>query len=152
MRRYTKTVGGDRLARVAARGPDDPDNRHPERSAAAGPRRHKLDQRLDAEQIAEIVAGYEAGSHSAELSRRFGVSKTSVIKILREAGVAIRRQGLSDADAARTEHLYLSGLSMAQAAEELDSAASTVCFVLRQRGVRTRPRPDGRIQSPGDKP
>lgn len=143
MRRYTKTVDRDRLARMAAKSSDIPDRRHTERSAATPPRRHKLDQRLNAEQLAEMVAAYEAGSHSAELSRSFGVGKTSVIKILREAGVKIRRQGLTPEQAAQAEQLYRSGLSMGRVADELGTRASTICFVLRQRAVPTRPRRGG---------
>ena len=57
------------------------------------PRVHKLDQRLDPTAIAEIVASYEAGMSSVKLMRTYGLGKGSVLKLLREAGVQIRKPG-----------------------------------------------------------
>src|ERR1700733_4805546 len=56
----------------------------------------KLDQRLKPEILAKIVAGYEAGEPSTALAVAFGLSKGSVIRLLRQAGISIRNQGLSD--------------------------------------------------------
>jgi hypothetical protein len=57
------------------------------------PRVHKLDQRLDPTVIAEIVAAYEAGTSSVKLMRTYGLGKGSVLKLLHEAGVQIRKPG-----------------------------------------------------------
>lgn len=48
------------------------------------PRVHKLDERLDSETMARIVAEYEAGGSSESIGALFCLSKRSVIKILRE--------------------------------------------------------------------
>ncbi len=55
----------------------------------------KLSQRLTAETIEMIVTRYEAGEPSTSLMKAFNLSKGSVLKVLREAGVTMRNQGLS---------------------------------------------------------
>lgn len=56
-------------------------------------RRYKLDQRLDAETVARLVADYESGASSRQLALDYDLGKGSVLKLLQEAGVAVRRQG-----------------------------------------------------------
>jgi hypothetical protein len=53
---------------------------------------HRIDVRFDATVLETLVAEYEAGASTAELQERFGLGKGSVLSILHEAGVKIRRQ------------------------------------------------------------
>jgi hypothetical protein len=62
---------------------------------------HKLDTRVDVELIARLVAEYEAGTPSTQIMRMFQLGKASVLKLLREAGAEIRRQGLDEAGVSR---------------------------------------------------
>ena len=63
------------------------------RSAAKNrPRRFKLDQRLDASVPAQVVADYEAGIPTTQLTVRYGLSKASVLRLLHEAGVHMRQR------------------------------------------------------------
>lgn len=66
----------------------------PATSSISPPRVHKLDDRLDGETVARIVAEYGAGASSAAIGSLFQLSKKSVIKVvLREAGIKVRYPG-----------------------------------------------------------
>ena len=101
---------------------------------------HKLDSRVDGELIARLVAEYEAGTPSTQLMGMFGLSKASVLKLLREAGVEIRRQGLDEAGIQAAIQLYRSGLSLKIVGAQLGVDGETVRLVLRKAGVSRRSR------------
>ena len=99
---------------------------------------HKLDQRIDGEQIARIVAEYEDGTSAGVIGGMFDLSKRSVIKILREAGVAIRLPRMSEAEVREATRLYASGLSLENVGKRLGRDHSTIYKALRRAGVRMR--------------
>jgi hypothetical protein len=68
---------------------------------------------LSTHDVADIVARYEAGETTQQVSTRYGISKTRVANALREQGVAIRRQGLSDVQVNEAATLYVAGKSLA---------------------------------------
>ena len=53
----------------------------------------KLSQRLSAETLAAIVAMYEAGATTREVGNKFGLTHSSVIKLLKTHGVTMRPRG-----------------------------------------------------------
>jgi DNA invertase Pin-like site-specific DNA recombinase len=55
---------------------------------------HKIARRLSEQSIRQIVDSYTACVSAREIGEQVGISKASVLKILREQGVPIRRQGL----------------------------------------------------------
>jgi DNA invertase Pin-like site-specific DNA recombinase len=98
----------------------------------------KLDQRLKPEILAEIVARYEAGESSTAIATVFHLSKNSVIRLLREADVPIRRQGLTEEQIDEAAALYESGLSLAKIGAHLGVDHGTVWHQLKKLGVRMR--------------
>jgi hypothetical protein len=52
----------------------------------------KLNQRLDEAIRANIVTFYVSGEPSSTIGALYGLNKNSVIKVLRDAGIPIRRQ------------------------------------------------------------
>lgn len=81
----------------------------------------KLDpfqSRLGQETIRQIAARYESGEPSTALMSAFGLSKGSVLKVLREAGVVMRNQGLSDEQIKEAEQLYTAAWSLARIGEK----------------------------------
>lgn len=94
--------------------------------------------RFTPELRAEIVAKYEAGVPSTQLVREYGMGKGTVLKLLRDAGVAIRNQGLRDKQVGEAAQLYESGLSLARIGERFGVDGSTVHKVLLGRGVSMR--------------
>ena len=62
--------------------------------------------RLSKEQRAALVDGYAAGVPTTQLANDYGLAKGTVLRLLEEAGVSMRRQGLSDEMAERAKLLY----------------------------------------------
>lgn len=98
-------------------------------------------RRLRDEQVAELVELYRSGVGTPSLSERFGISKPSVLELLHDHGVRMRRQPLTKAQRARAVHLYEEGLAIKPIAAELSSSFGAVHRVLKAEGVRLRPRP-----------
>ncbi len=92
--RYLKQWKPDWLSDVIAKIEAAPALRPAKTDHTIQPRR--LDRRLSQETIAELVEAYRGGMSTPELCRRYQLSKGGVLKLLREAGVEMRRRGLSD--------------------------------------------------------
>ncbi len=95
-------------------------------------------RRLTADQVAELVAEYQAGANMRELAVRWQVHRTSVAGHLRRAGVELRRQGLSDEQLSEAARLYGEGWSLQRLAERYSCDDETVRAYLKRAGVRMR--------------
>jgi hypothetical protein len=95
-------------------------------------------RRLDADQVPELIAGYQAGATVYELGDRFGIERRTVSTVLRRHGVPMRRRSLSIDQIDTAIHLYTLGWSLARVGEHLGVDPTTVLNCLRRRGVRTR--------------
>ncbi len=104
------------------------------------PRRHKLPQRLTTQQRDALVASYQAGVPSTALMREYRLSKGSVLAILHEASVKMRRQGLAVEHLAEAARLYEAGWSLARVGVRFGCEAMTVRAALIKLGVSIRPR------------
>jgi DNA-binding CsgD family transcriptional regulator len=82
-----------------------------------------------------------AGQTTQQVGTRYGISKTRVATILREQGVTIRRQGLTDEQKREAAELYVGGKSLAWIGTRFGVSHTTIAAVLRQQGVQLRPRP-----------
>lgn len=99
----------------------------------------KLTQRLTQATVNEIVSRYEAGEPSTALMSAFGLSKGSVLKILRAAGVTMRNQGLSEEQIKEAERLYTENAwSLARIGDKFGVDRTVVRRQLLKRGVRMR--------------
>ncbi|WP_308204775.1 helix-turn-helix domain-containing protein [Gordonia sputi] len=72
------------------------------------------------------------------------MSKTRVATILREQGVPLRRQGLTDEQVSEAMQLYETGKSLATLGAHFGVSHATIANVLKKHGVRLRPRPGWR--------
>jgi hypothetical protein len=100
---------------------------------------HRLDVRLGAAVLVQLVTDYEYGASTAELQQRFGLSKGSILSILHASGARVRRQPLGDDDMTRIVELYESGLSIRQVAAQLAIPKTTVQNTLARTSVVMRP-------------
>jgi transcriptional regulator of aromatic amino acid metabolism len=75
------------------------------------------------------------------LGNRYGISKTRVASVLREQGVTIRRQGMSDEQVKEAATLYAAGKSLAWLGDRYGVSHATVATALRRQGLQLRPRP-----------
>ncbi len=122
----------DRLASIVPR--------HPKPVA---PHRHALKRRVSQDERAQIVAKYESGISSNQLVTDHKLAKGTILKILREEGASIRRQGLSDRQVSEAVDFYRSGRSLAWIGDKLGFSPTTVGKALIAAGVSLRD-PHGR--------
>ncbi|WP_433578570.1 helix-turn-helix domain-containing protein [Nocardia brasiliensis] len=135
--RYLKQWEPDWLSKVIAKIEAAP-ARQPTVADSSTLRPRRLDRRLSADTIAELVDAYEAGAPTPELCARYGLSKGGILKLLREAGVKMRKQPLSEAQIRQAARLYAEGYSLRAVAAELGSSFSTVREALLAQGVTMR--------------
>jgi hypothetical protein len=53
----------------------------------------RVEQRLGHELISQIIGEYVSGMSSVRLAARYGIGKGTVLRLLREHGVVVRRRG-----------------------------------------------------------
>ncbi|MFD6677755.1 helix-turn-helix domain-containing protein [Rhodococcus zopfii] len=138
MRRHSKQsrLVFDRFARMDRAATDA----RPRKEASHSIRRrtHKLNHRVDTLTLAQLIAEYEAGTSSRQLERHFGISRASIIKLLREADVPIRYQGMSPEQIDEAARLYVDGWSLGRIGDKLGVDHGTVWRRLREHGVKMR--------------
>ncbi|QHK19831.1 hypothetical protein GU243_08890 [Pseudarthrobacter psychrotolerans] len=98
----------------------------------------KIVHRLTAIDQADIAARYQQGWSSRQLAEVYSVSKTSIVALLREAGVPIRRQGLSDSYVQEITKHYAAGASLAAIGNAYGVSADTVRKLLLKHGITLR--------------
>ncbi len=104
------------------------------------PQVHKLSQRLAPGVAEELAEAYRVGASTTELGPRFGLSHGSVLRLLAEQGVEMRRQGLSESDARTAARMYQDeGLSLAEIGTQFGVWPGTVRRALLKAGVWMRP-------------
>ena len=89
----------------------------------------------------DIRDRYQLGMTTQQIGSYYGISKTRVATILREQGVTLRRQGLTDEQVREAVRLYLAGQSLAKLGAHFGVSHATIANVLRRQGVQLRPRP-----------
>ena len=99
---------------------------------------HKLAQRLTAEEVSALQEAYRAGASLAELQQRFYLSRGSVQRLLREAGIRRRRKSLTDTEVSRLVKRYEAGLTIREIAAEQGLAKTTVQDALARACDETR--------------
>jgi uncharacterized protein (DUF433 family) len=104
------------------------------------PQVQRVDRRLSAQTITELVQAYRAGVSTPELRAQYDLSQGSVIKILHSHGVTMRNQGLGDEDVRVAAELYRRGATLAQVGAKYDVSPNTVRRALFSAGVTIRPR------------
>lgn len=98
-------------------------------------RQHRIATRLPAGTIQQLVAEYAAGTPAAELGRRYGVAKSTVLTLLRVADVSVRYPRLSAADVARVVELYGQGMPQTEIAVQVGRSPGAVWHVLQRAGL-----------------
>jgi DNA-binding NarL/FixJ family response regulator len=90
---------------------------------------------LQAQTIEYLIAEYAAGTTAAELGKRYGIAKSSVLRLLREAGERVRHPRLSTDETAEVARLFKSGLPQRDIAKLLERSPSAVWHCLRRAGL-----------------
>ena len=108
------------------------------RVAVKAVRERQVQRRLTAEQVDQLLSEYRAGASMKDLADQWRLHRTTVAGHLRQAGVALRRQGLSDAQLSEAVRLYGEGWSCQRLADRYNCDDETVRTYLRRAGVRMR--------------
>ncbi|MFZ2227162.1 MAG: hypothetical protein WA090_05170 [Candidatus Nanopelagicaceae bacterium] len=103
---------------------------------------HRLDRKVNPETVAQLIADYESGTPSTKLIKIYRLGKGSVLKLLKEAGVRMRHQGLSSDNLEVAAALYREGMSLPRVAEGFGCIVGSVRKEFRTHGVQIRP-PNG---------
>lgn len=99
-----------------------------------------LRRRLEPTLVKQIAAEYESGATTPSLCDTYGLSKTGILRLLRDEGVALRRQPLTDNQVEVARTLYEHGHPIAAIATRLDTSYNNVRQRLIKVGVQLRPR------------
>ena len=118
-------------------------NLAPNPAIAAAPRdqvSRSLRRRLEPALIKQLVAEYESGTTTPSLCETYGLSKTGILRLLRDEGVALRRRPLTDDQVEVARKLYEHGHPITVIAAHLDTSYNNVRQRLIKAGVRMRAR------------
>src|SRR5689334_9744237 len=132
MQRYSRQPDLLRMARKLAKLQVNGDPDRPEPVIRA-PRR--VDARLSDDDRAAIAQAYRDGIPSTALCRQYRIGKSTVLQILAEAGVPMRRQPLTESQIDLAARLYEEArLSLSQVCAELKVKQSSLQLAFTKRG------------------
>lgn len=99
----------------------------------------RISERVDADWRSMLVNEYLGGATVDDLVRRHDLGRASVRRLLKEAGVPMKRAALSKEQRLQAVALYESGLSIREVALTLGRSKTTVQDCLTRSGVKMRP-------------
>lgn len=100
--------------------------------------------RLSLDAQAEVVRRYTNNETSTALALDFNVAKSTILRILRENSVVVRRQPLTGKQVTMAKRLYESGLSLSEVADQMFVNQETMRVAIIHAGVELRPPTGGR--------
>lgn len=140
--KYPTGVNGADLRSIrdeAARAQTKTNDTSPDAAQTNAPR--KKWTRLSGTQRREVIARYQAGEHTTALAKEYDVAKATILGVLRDSNIVVRRQPLTPDQIARAVQLYADGNSVATIGEALHAGSETIRRALIAEGEKLRPRP-----------
>ena len=95
---------------------------------------------LTSAQRANVADLYAAGVPVPDICARFNITKNTVIRLRKQAGVPQRERGLNEPQGDEAEAMYASGKSLLAIAKHFSTGVGAVRGCLLRRGVRMRRR------------
>jgi hypothetical protein len=95
----------------------------------------RVEARLSDEQIAALVAEYEAGVSGRQLASRYALARSTVLALLKERGVGVRYPRFTEAETERAIALYKEGVRQIDIARELGRSKSAIWHLLHRSGL-----------------
>ena len=93
---------------------------------------------LRPEQIEALTTDYLAGRTVKALAAQFGVHHTAISRVLKERGITLRLQPMSEKDVDLAIQLYQAGWSLLRVGERLNRSPETIRSELHHNGVAIR--------------
>ncbi|HWH26276.1 MAG TPA: hypothetical protein VNT53_06490 [Pseudolysinimonas sp.] len=109
-----------------------------DRTAPSRTTRHRPWTRLSDDSRAAVATRYSAGETSTALAAEFNVAKSTILSILRDNNIVVRRQPLTAKQVREAARLYKSGLSLSQVAEAVKVNQETMRAAIIASGVAMR--------------
>lgn len=81
------------LLHRAARDAESAGNAPPKKPDPKAIHIHKLQHRLGEPQIQQLTQEYELGTPASALAKRYGIGKSSILRVLHERGIPVRPRG-----------------------------------------------------------
>lgn len=106
----------------------------------ARPRVHNAQKRLGPDKVAQLIADYQAGEPSTALTQRYHLGKGTVLKILKDHGITMRRQGFPTDRLQEAIQCYAGGWSTQRIGDHLSCDKESVRQALLRVGITLRPR------------
>lgn len=131
----SRVVKGSHRRRRRPQGSQVVDQRGPVRGSSC-----QSQTRLSASNHAELLAGYADGVPVHELATRFQVHRGTVTKLVRQAGLAVRRPAVPEPVRQEAVRLYVDGLTLVEVGERLGINDKTVRLLVIEAGGTLRPR------------
>ena len=94
-------------------------------------------------QRADVARLYAIGVPVRDICARFNITKNTVIRLRKQAGVPQRERGLNEPQGDEAEVMYTSGKSLLTIAKHFSTGVGAVRGCLLRRGVRMRRRNGG---------
>lgn len=92
--------------------------------------RYRLSDRFTPEELAQLVARYQAGEMSTALAREKGIAKSTFLRLLAEHGVASRPRGLTPVKEAEFVRLRQQGMVIRDIAKQVGCSYDTARIFL----------------------
>ncbi|MFW0768901.1 helix-turn-helix domain-containing protein [Arthrobacter koreensis] len=92
--------------------------------------RYRLSDRFTPEELAQLVARYQAGEMSTALAREKGIAKSTFLRLLAEHGVASRPRGLTPAKEKEIIRLRKQGMVIREIARRVGCSYDTARLFL----------------------
>lgn len=92
--------------------------------------RYRLSDRFTPDELAQLVARYQAGEMSTALEREHGIAKSTFLRLLAEHGVASRPRGLTPAKEKEILRLRKQGMIIRDIAKEVGCSYDTARMFL----------------------
>ena len=108
--------------------------------AAPRPARKVTFTSLTRAQRADVARLYATGVPVRDICARFNITKNTVIRLRKQAGIPQRQRGLDDPQGDEAEAMYASGTSLKTIAEHIGVGVGAVRGCLLRRGVKMRKR------------
>ena len=92
--------------------------------------RYRLADRFTMEELAQLVARYQAGEMSTALAREHGIAKSTFLRLLAEHGVGARHRGLTPAKEKEILRLRKQEMIIRKIAKQVGSSYDTARIFL----------------------
>ncbi|MBO1755509.1 helix-turn-helix domain-containing protein [Allobranchiibius sp. CTAmp26] len=101
---------------------------------------HQVTDRLTETAIEELVQSYVAGTAATELGPRYGISRNTVLALVRSRGGTVRQVAMTADEVSTAQRLYNDGASLREIGTRLGRNPDTISRQLRRRGYSIRAR------------